>query len=194
MAKRKPGRPKKPGGAREPVTVRYEPETLRLLDELAAELDRSTFGALGIRGRREAARLAIRAGLRCWQLSGLDGVVREAASVALDVAVRKGREAETPDELKAAATELRAAADQVVQGYPERRAEDRPGEAAWVRSGDTNRSPAHLVMRETAGGLLVFACGQEADPRRFRVAPEDAKRCPKCWEGLKAYAPVEAAE
>jgi hypothetical protein len=161
------------------LAVRHEPEVLDALDSLTAELQGSALGRMaGVRGRSDAARLALRLGLRDWLANGLDAtaILERAAEVEAlaAAAIRAGVPAENVVEDVAAVVEDAA-------GYPpERRADDRPGVGAWARSGDTNRSPAHLVVRETAGGLLMFACGKDADPRGVRAAPEDAKRCPKC--------------
>ena len=171
----------KPSRERPVLAVRHEPEVLDALDALTTELQATALGRMaGVRGRSDAARLALRLGLRDWLANELNtaAILERAGEVEAlaAAAIRAGVPA-------AAAAELSGALWRAVEGLeptPERRAEDRPEVGMWVRSGDTNRSPAHLVKRETAGGLLVFACGREADPRSMRAAPEDAKRCPNC--------------
>ena len=63
----------KPSRERPVLAVRHEPEVLDALDALTTELQATALGRMaGVRGRSDAARLALRLGLRDWLANELN--------------------------------------------------------------------------------------------------------------------------
>jgi hypothetical protein len=163
-----------------PVATRLEPAVLEALDAAAVELSRTTLGAMRPVSRSDAARILLNLAIERIEGEGIEWVV---GAFTLGAGRQVSTETATPPPPIWASWEPPRSTPGTTPSLPpppERRAEGRPQEGAWARTGDNNRSPAHLVERETAGGMLRFKCGRTDDPRSWKSAPKGARRCRKC--------------